>query len=258
MAKQEEYKDSLLNFDLKSFLEEHSSTNTIKLRKKFPLHYRLLAQQLKLYPKALKKLPFFAGHMCFFTSKSFEQSSSEALAGYKAKLFSGNILIDLTGGLGADDWAFSGSFNRVISVDCDEELNRLVRLNFEKLGIKNVERIHSTAEEFIKNQITSALIYIDADRRSNKGKAITLADSEPPVLNILSRLFEISVTVLLKLSPLIDITYLRKTLSNLERVYVNSFDNEVKEVLVLLKTGHIESPLIIAADIDDAGNGQVD
>ena len=253
MIQPEEYKDSLINFDLKSFLEEHSSGNILSLRKSFPVHYRLLSEQLKLYPKARKKLPVFAEHLCYFTAKSFEQSSSEALAGYKAKLFGGNILIDLTGGLGADDWAFSASFKKVISVDNDKELNSIVRINFSKLNINNIVRIDSDAEEFIKNDIKADLIYIDADRRSNKGKTITLADSEPPVLNMLSRLFEISDTVLMKLSPLIDITYLRKTLPNLEKIYVISLDNEVKEILVLLKNNSGGDQQIIAADIDAGG-----
>jgi hypothetical protein len=253
VIQQEEYKDSLINFDLKSFLEEHWSTGIITLRKAFPLHYRLLAAQLKLYPKARKKLPFFAEHFCFFTTKSFEQSSSEPLAGYKAKLFSGDILIDLTGGLGVDDWALSRSYGKVISVDKDEELNSIVRMNFEKLNIKNIDRIDADAEEFIKQSLKADLIYIDADRRAKGSRAITLLDSEPPVLNMLSRLFEISERVLLKLSPLVDITYLTKTLRNIEKIHVNSLDNEVKEILVLLKNNFINDMQIVAADIQDGG-----
>jgi hypothetical protein len=41
MAKQEEYKDSLLNFDLKSFLEEHSSISLPSLKSLFPARYKL-------------------------------------------------------------------------------------------------------------------------------------------------------------------------------------------------------------------------
>lgn len=253
VIQQEEYKDSLINFDLKSFLEEHRSTGIITLRKAFPLHYRLLAAQLKLYPKAQKKLPSFAGSMCFFTSKSFEQSSSEHLSRFKAGLFGGKTLIDLTGGLGVDDWALSGSFGKVISVDKDKELNAIVRMNFEKLNIKNIDRIDADAEEYIKEDLKADLIYIDADRRTKRSRAITLLDSEPSVLNMLGRLFEISDRVLLKLSPLVDITYLTKTLRNIGKIYVNSLDNEVKEILVLLKNNFLDDMQIVAADIEAGG-----
>lgn len=254
MVKQEEYKDSLLNFDLKSFLELQSSTGLPSLKKLYPDRYRLLADQIKLYPKAAKKLPVFAEHFCCFTAKSFEQSSSEALARFKAGLFSGETIIDLTGGLGIDDWAFSGSFNKVISVERDKELNLLARVNFKKLGIVNVDRVDSDAEDFIKNPVTADMIYIDADRRPGTKRTITLEDSQPNVLKLSDRLFEISDSVLLKLSPLIDITYLKRKLPNIQDLYVISLDNEIREILVLLRKDTNDKHCMTAVDIDNEGN----
>ena len=54
-----EYKNTLLNLNLKSLLEEYSGKNSLALKKKFPEHYRLISEQLSLYPKAVKKLPVF-------------------------------------------------------------------------------------------------------------------------------------------------------------------------------------------------------
>ncbi len=252
----EEYKNNLLKFDLQSFLKDYYKATSIQLKKLFPEIYKLLIAQLALYPKAIKKLPEFTAHFCYMTTKSYEQSSSEAMANYKASLFKGNTVIDLSGGLGIDDIALSRSFKNVISVDMDSELNLLADVNFAKLKINNIERITSKAEEYIKQESKAELIFIDADRRTNisSKKSVTLHDSSPDILSMISKLFELSPLVLLKLSPLVDITYLKKSLPNVKWLRVVSLNNEVKEILVLLDKVCKESAKIFAVDISTAGN----
>lgn len=254
MLKGSEYKNTLLNFDLKSFLEEFSGKNPSAIKKIYPELYLILASQLKLYPKAAKKLPAFAHKYCYFNTKSYEQSSSESLANYKAKLFSGDTLIDLTGGLGVDDFAFSRSFNKVISVDNDSKLNEIVRINFSKLGVDNIVRIDSTAEDFLKTAPGADLVYLDADRRTSSHKTVTLHDSSPPVLEILPKVFETAGKVLLKLSPLIDISYIIKSLPSICWIKVVSLKNEVKEILVFLQRSHLGMTRIHAIDINIEGS----
>lgn len=244
-----EYKDNLNNLDLKSILEEYTLNDLPALKNNYPENYFLLAEQIKLYPKAQEKLPAFAANYCFFTGKSYEQSSSESLALYKSGLFTGKTLLDLTGGLGVDDAAFASVFKKVVSVDVDKDLNNLVRINFQKLGIKNIERIDADAEEFIKNDIKAELIYIDADRRTNDKRMVTLENSKPDITKLLPRLYEISDSVLLKLSPLIDITYLAKSLQHISRISVVSLENEVKEILIQLKKNYIGKVILEAVDI---------
>jgi hypothetical protein len=248
-----EYKDSLLNFDLKSFLERYTEKDIFRLSDLYPELYKLLAEQLKLYPRAKEKLPVFTSNYCYLTTKSYEQSTSESLAKYKAGLFSGEVLIDLSGGLGVDDWAFSRSFKNVISVDNDAELNELAKINFKKLNINNIERVDADSVEFIKKDIRADLIYIDADRRVKNKRSVTLEDASPSILQMLNRLFEISENILLKLSPLIDITYLIKILNGIEKIAVVSLDNEVKEVLVHLKRNYSGEPILEAVDISKRG-----
>ena len=236
MNSEETYKNTLIKFDLQTFLKNNEGITSLQLKKPYPDLYKLLAAQILLYPKAAKKLPLFTSRFCFLTSKSYEQSSSEALANYKASLFKGSVIIDLTGGLGIDDIAFSKIFENVVSVDSDKELNMLAEVNFMKLNIKNIERYTSSAETFIQKIITADLVYIDADRRMNSSgkKAITLHDSSPNIPGMMNRLFEISPVVLLKLSPLIDITYIKRTLKHVKEIRIVSLNGEVKEILVLL------------------------
>lgn len=255
MNSAEEYKNNLLIFDLQSFLKEYYGSTSIQLKKNFPDTYKLLAAQLALYPKAKGKLPMFISKFCYLTTKAYEQASSEAMADYKASLYKGKTLIDLTGGLGIDDIAFSRSFKKVISIELDEELNLLTKINLKKLGISNIERISAKAEDFIQRDTSGDLVYVDADRRLTKSgkKAVTLHDSSPDIPAILNRLFEISGIIMLKLSPLIDIAYLIKALPKVKEIRVVSLYNEVKEILVLIDSSYNAEPEIIAVNISASG-----
>ena len=229
----------LSNFDLGLFLIQNkhlkaekfildSKDNTKELN-------TLLAQQLVIYPKADNKLPTFTKHNCWFTTRSFEQASSEETAFFKASLFSGGQLLDLSGGLGVDDWAFSNQFKSVISLDPDSYLNVLVRENFKKLGVKNIIRIDSIAENYLETtEGAYDLIYLDADRRTEKGKAFFLDQGKPNYLAIKNLCAKVSSKVLLKLSPMIDLTYLKNTLPNLTKIWVLGDKSEVKEILAYI------------------------
>lgn len=248
-----EYKDKLLNFDLKSFLERYTEKDVFRLKEIYPELFVQLAEQIKLYPKAKEKLPEFASNYCYFTTKSYEQSSSEALAQYKAALFRGKTFLDLTGGLGVDDWAFSKSFEKIISVDNDPTLNELVRINFKKLKLADITRLDADSAVYINEDIKADLVYIDADRRTGNKKSVTLEDAAPPILEMSARLLEISDNVLLKLSPLVDLTYLVKSLTNIKQITVISLDNEVKEILVHIYKKYAGEVKMEAVDISKAG-----
>jgi hypothetical protein len=266
-------KESILpeNFDLESFLTAHKALHGVrlaeKLKKEFGKYSAFLAEQIRLNPKAETKLPAFAGNLCLYTGKSLEQASSAQLAEFKARRFSGNRLLDLTGGLGADDAAFSKSFKKVLSIDNDSKLNEIARYNFNRLGVTNIVRIDEDAYEFIDKSLKVPkpgsrdqehfydLIYFDSDRRAMAGKkkSVTLHDSEPSVLKMKNDLFKICDCVLLKLSPLIDLTYLAKTLPETERIYVVSLDNEVKEILAVLNKSFSGIAGVTAVDISLGG-----
>ncbi|MEI6508546.1 MAG: RsmD family RNA methyltransferase [Bacteroidota bacterium] len=254
--------EDLSLFDLKSFLNENLGVDISKTVLKLSQNKRsinnLLFTQLEIYPKAVSKLPTFTSNDCYFTSKSFEQSSSEATALFKASLFKGNNMLDLSGGLGVDDWAFSKKFKHVVSIDKDEELNKIVRFNFDKLNVKNVDRIDADANEFIKQNNHYDLIYLDADRRpeSTEKRVLSLKEGEPNIIVIQERLFEITDTILLKLSPMLDITAIINELKNVSDVYVIAYKNEVKELLVTLKKQSDSNIQIHAVDIEGNKNIQ--
>lgn len=229
----------LSSFDLELFLTQNkhkaaedfllgSKDNTKELNS-------LLAEQLSVYPKAKNKIPTFVDNACWFTSKSYEQASSETSAFFKSQLNKGRTLLDLSGGLGVDDWAFSKQFEKIISLDPDVFLNQLARANFQKLGVNNIRRIDISAEEFLQTTKEKFdLIFLDADRRIEQGKAFFLENGKPNFLEIENQCKQICPRVLLKMSPMVDLSYLKKALPFWSKIWVVGYKLEVKEVLVLV------------------------
>jgi hypothetical protein len=247
--------DSLQQLDVENLLDctkNYSKPQLLQyLKDNYGATGTTVAVQLELYAKAKNKLPDWVNAGCLFTRKSLEQSSSEALAAFKAGMMSGHTLIDLSGGLGVDDVAFSRQFEEVVSIDTDEDLNEIARFNFDKLGITNITRVHARAEEYIK-QVKERVhvFYADADRRPEEGKrVVTLAGATPDVVAMMPELLEKSYMVFLKLSPMIDLKLLQNTFSHLLYVYVIGLKNEVKEVLAVLNKD-ARVPYISAVEVD--------
>ncbi len=243
-------------FDLGNFLTQnkHLDGETFLLRDKSSINFLkgLLANQLNLYLKAKNKLPTFYQNHCWFSPKSFEQCSSEAAALHKSILFSGKNLLDLSGGLGVDDWAFSKNFEQIFSLDPDESLNILVRENFKKLGVLNVNRIDAGAEAYLEQNVNLNfdLIYLDADRRNPDGKDYSLEGGNPSYPELEKQLLSIGKKILLKLSPMADLNYLRKNISHLKQLMVIGYKNEVKEILAEIEPNYLGEVKVFAHVLD--------
>ncbi len=173
------------------------------------------------------------------------------MALYKSKLFKGNNVLILAAGLGIDDLALSYSFEQVLSIDSDEDLNKISRYNFNVLGRKNIKRIDGTAEEFLENNSSPFdLIYIDPDRRNEKGRQILLSEHQPNVVELLPKLFKISPKVLIKCSPLYDFEMAISEIPNISEVNSVSKYGEMKELLILAERENANDNIsIVCSDI---------
>jgi protein-L-isoaspartate O-methyltransferase len=245
--------NSFLDFDISSFVHDQNTAKfTFSNQNRFPFDIALLADQLAIYPKAKFKLPSFTKVFAQFTPQSFEQSSSERIACYKASLINGHTLLDLCGGLGVDDWAFSRSFSQVDSLDINAQLNKLVRKNFEKLGVENILRMDGDAYDFIKgNSEKYDWVYLDADRRVGANRAFSLAQTEPNILKVKDPLFAFTNRILLKVSPMMDLQLLVEELESVVQIWVLTSKNEVKEVLVELGQKRAADIQVHAVNLDD-------
>ena len=176
---------------------------------------------------------------------SGEQCSSAETASYKAAVASvaGGRIADLTGGLGVDSWAFSKVAAAVLYNEMKPELAAAAEHNFRELGVENVTVRNCRLEPGNVGEVLDGfepdIIFLDPARRSEDGrKVFRLEDCQPDVLQLLPELFSAAPLILLKLSPMADITLVCRQLGSVREVHVVASDGECKELLLLLERGY--------------------
>ena len=213
-------------------------------------------QQIEGRERTADKLPTFASipDWWYPVRLSCEQCSSELTARYKASLLSPLALgegkeerfLDLTGGYGVDTYFLSEQFIHTDYVEQNEELCRIAAHNFALSQKSKVERqklsiaIHNTtAEDFLLSSPCGeagwGLIFLDPARRDSHGsKVFRLEECTPNVVELLPTLLAHSKRLLIKLSPMLDLTQAVTSLSQVNwDIHIVAIKNEVKEVLLL-------------------------
>ena len=196
---------------------------------------RLVCQQIKYLQRAKTKLPTYYKARCIIPPLPYEQCSSETAA--FAKSYSGQRCIDLTGGLGVDSYAFSRSFEKIVTVERDSLLSQVARHNFALLGARNIAVENNSAESFLSTYCGPEvdLIYIDPARRNEGERVFLLEDCSPNVVELMPLMLEKSKRVLIKLSPLFDVEEALRVFSgHVSKIEIVSVGGEVKELLVEL------------------------
>ncbi|MDH6354007.1 16S rRNA G966 N2-methylase RsmD [Dysgonomonas sp. PH5-45] len=167
---------------------------------------------------------------------SLEQCSSEATAAYKAALCGGESLLDMTGGLGVDFSFMSSKFKHAVYVEEQPSLVGIAKKNFTTLGLNNTEVVQADGVEFLRSACCYDMIYLDPARRNEAGrKVVLLEDCSPNVLEIESLLEQKADNILIKLSPMLDVTKTLDSLQNIAEVHIVSYRNECKELLFFKK-----------------------
>ena len=165
------------------------------------------------------------------------QSAAEAVSG---GIPSPITIADLTGGMGVDTWAFAQVAGEVLYNEMQEGLARATELNFRELGVKNVVYRNCVVEAGKVAEVLDGfrpdVIFLDPARRAEDGRKVFLIEEcQPDVLGLLPELFAASRFVLLKLSPMADITMACKRLGgHVKEVHVVASGGECKELLFLL------------------------
>lgn len=194
-------------------------------------HARLVATQVKYLARAAVKLPSYAAAQCILPPLAFEQASSEACAAHKA--IEGDAVLDLTCGLGVDALYLGRRFRRVVTLERDPVLAAVARENFARLGAANIEVVHASAEEYLRQPgLRFDWVYADPDRRSAEGrKLVRLEACSPDVLALAPLIRRAAGRLCLKNSPLFDVDEALR-LYPTARVEVVSLADECKEVMV--------------------------
>ena len=233
--------------DFASFILEHSQDNPAALalqRERLQgcvSDFGLAVSTLESRAKLRDKLPewYAVPELHLPLPLSAEQCSSSATAFYKASLCKGLRVADLTGGLGVDSWAFSQSCETVLYNEMQPALVEAARHNFPLLGMQNVQisqgELTPDSLADILGDFGPDVIFLDPARRADSGrKVFRLEDCSPRVLPLLPALLDAAPLLMLKLSPMADISLLCRELGCVRELHVIEADRECKELLVLL------------------------
>ena len=183
----------------------------------------------------------------------------------------GGSFIDLTGGYGIDSFYLSAMATEAHYVEQNPELCRIAEHNFARTR-PHLQVHNTTAEEFLRNLpdipntersevhytnsptrseakfITQSsqhevpntersevtCIYLDPARRDNHGgKVFRIEDCTPNIIDMLPLLKQKSTILMIKLSPMLDITAALRSLGEGWQVHVVAVRNEVKELLFI-------------------------
>lgn len=252
----------ILQTDVQQFINDNLTSNLTKLILKGSpfsnISIQELANQVLAKQKSKQKLPtwFTTKNIYYPTKLSIEQTSSEHTANYKANLVYGDSIIDITGGFGVDCYKFSKYFNKVVHCEIHAELSKIVTHNYKQLNIKNIKTIATNGIEYLKsNSENFDCIYIDPSRRNDiKGKVFLLKDCLPNVPEQLDFLFTKSNRILIKNSPMLDISSTINELRFVKEIHVVALENEVKELLFLLEKGYQKTIEIKTVNLSKKGN----
>lgn len=224
------------------FIEEHreDDTRTLALQsKKYPdVDMAAAVTQIAGRQVAARKLPSWhlVSALWYPPHLSMEQCSSEATALYKASLLEGDTFADLTGGFGIDCSFISRNFKQADYVERQTELCELALHNFPLLGLGHI-RIHNRdGVAYLQEMLPVDCLFLDPARRDGHGgKTVAISDCEPDVSALESLLVDKAKKVMVKLSPMLDMSLALNELKTVRSVHIVAVNNECKELLLILQ-----------------------
>ena len=247
--------------ETRQFIREHPSDDV-----------RNLALQAKKYPKvdmltaitqiagrqvAAEKIPSWRELEDIWYPKhlSLEQCSSEITARYKAKILQNFLdysqsnhpsksrldhphaasFADLTGGFGIDCSFLAAGFQSATYVERQEELCEIAAHNFPVLGLNHIIVRNEDGVDYLTAMPPVDCIFLDPARRNEHGgKTVAISDCEPDVAELEDLLLSKANCVMIKLSPMLDLSLALKELRHTHAAHIISVNNECKELLLLL------------------------
>ena len=190
-----------------------------------------------------------------------EQCSSSWTADCKAALLRRALpnhtrLVDLTGGFGVDSWAFSKVFDNVLYFEMNPDLFKVSVNNFATLQSNNIKAINATVDANLIDGLQHVdCIYADPARRNEDGhKVFLIEDCKPDILGLIESIEKVSDYLLVKFSPMADLSMLKNRLSkactnfSVLSMGIIGIKHEVKEILVLMGEKSVILPELFIAD----------
>lgn len=224
------------------FIKEHAQDDVRPLAlqaRKYPLvDVPAAIQQIAGRQTAAEKIPSWQAvdGIVYPRHLSLEQCSSELTAQYKAGLAKGETLTDLTGGFGIDCAFLTAGFRQAVYVERQKELCEIASHNFPLLGLHHLTVCNEDGVKHLEEMTPVDCLFIDPARRNEHGgKTVAIADCEPDVAALEELLLSKAQQVIIKLSPMLDLTLAIKDMKHVAEAHIVSVNNECKELLLILE-----------------------
>ena len=256
--------------ELRDFIQEHMNDDTAELllaAQKYPdIDVPFAVEQIEARKRLKGKLPEWYGNADLIMGGRVpaEQCSSELTARYKRNIIKGKSLCDMTGGMGVDFWYMSEGMERAIYTERNEELCSIAKHNFQVLQTLRSEYVIRCGDGRELPIPSVDIIYLDPARRAGDGSRVyAMEDCEPNIVEWQDELLKHAKMVLVKLSPMVDLTDVLRKLKGVTEVHVVAVKNECKEVLVKQETlpspslqggGNISANEETNGETDEQGN----
>lgn len=225
--------------ELRDFIQEHMNDDTAELllaaRKYLGIDVPFAVEQIEARRHLKGKLPEWYGNADLIMGGRVpaEQCSSEQTARYKRSIIEGQSLCDMTGGMGVDFWYMSEGMERAIYTERSEELCEVAKHNFQVLQTLRPEYVIRCGDGRELPIPSVDIIYLDPARRAGDGSRVyAMEECEPNIVEWQDELLAHAQMVLVKLSPMVDLTDVLRKLKGVTEVHVVAVKNECKEVLV--------------------------
>lgn len=252
----------LLRAEVQEFIQQHrhQPLDSLALSKspfsEIPMY--VLVEQIEGWQKAKEKLPQWneTNGILFPKRVSMEQCSSELSANYKTSIVKGNSLMDMTGGFGVDVAVFAKKIPKTTYCEQNQSLKTIAQHNFNLFNLNNIHCLSCNALSYLYENPSLMFdwIYVDPSRRDEKGDRVhALKDCSPDLTAALPLLFNHTQNILVKLSPMLDISQVINELQHVREVHVVAINNEVHEVLYVLQQGFSKEADIHAVNLNQEG-----
>lgn len=258
-----------LNNEFYSFIKNNENSDPSRLLlsssgKKYPFDIKKAIIQIEARKKVCSKLSSFIANDRFIFPDLLvaEQSTHQLVARYNATLLPINsVVIDMTAGLGIDAFTFANNNHKVLGIEYNNSRCRALIHNTMALGLEEYIKFVNcdstqllprlAANPHFTNRLseTETIIFIDPARRGkNNSRTYFLEDCVPDITKMPDIIFQKTAMILVKASPLLDISRALKQFPGTREIHIVAVKGEVKEILLVIDKLPQKNHIIIYAD----------
>lgn len=215
----------------------------------------------------------------FPTSLAGEQATNPQVAAFHASLLDGMVsperklnIFDMTSGIGVDALCLASKGNSVRAFDIEPLKTAVLAYNARLKGVDSLAAFCGDSIEYLRSSDEMFdVVFVDPARRDDRGgRVFSFEDCSPDIVTEWQLISSHARRVIVKASPMLDITAVCRQFPGLSAIYVVSLRGECKEVLLDIeisdktestdnsdKKNGIREPLIYSVNIDSLGTPHI-